>query len=134
MKPTAIFQAIVYEIHGPVLVRAGRPVLHDTEGTDALAAPFELKRQSFLPVHPLDPFVVYGNAFTPQQDVQPGTAETPTFLGQFPQPDAQVGVAIRARRSPVRPTVHPHQLAGPPLGITMRLNGMTHGQAAFGGL
>ena len=113
-EPSAIFQPIASEIHGPVLVRSGRPRLHDTQVAD--------------------PLVVYGNAFTPQQDVQPGAAETPTFLGQFPQPDAQVCVAIRARRFPVRPTVHLHQLAGPPLGITMRLNDMTHGQAAFGGL
>ena len=133
-EPSAIFQPIASEIHGPMLLRAGRPRLHDAQVADAFAAPFEPKRQPFLPIYTLDPLVIHDQPFPSQEDVQPGAAETPTFLGQFPQPDAQVCVAIRARRSPVRPTVHLHQLAGPPLGITMRLNDMTHGQAAFGGL
>jgi len=42
-ETSAIFQAIAYEIHGPVLVRPGRSGLHDTQVTDPLAASFEPK-------------------------------------------------------------------------------------------
>jgi len=78
--------------------------------------------------------MVHDKAFTAQQEMQPRAAETPTFFSQFPQSATQFGVPIRLDWPPVCPTVHVHQLAGPPLGITMRLDGVTHGQAVFGGL
>jgi len=68
-----------------------------------------------FPIHSLDALVVHDDAFTAQEDLQPWAAETPTLLGKSAQTDAQFSVAIRAWLPPERPSIHLHELTGPPL-------------------
>ena len=62
----------------------------------ALARPFwpQAQRQRLFPVQALNAFVVYRQALTAQQQIEPWTPEPPAFLSQFSQTPAQILVTV----------------------------------------
>jgi hypothetical protein len=115
-------QLVGDEVQAPALVGPYRRRDRPPGSHRPLAAAAPAHGQPLLAVEALDPLLVDGMAFTPQQHVQATVAEPPSLLGQGFQPLAQCRI-VRSRGliAHARP-VGPDHPAGPPLA---HLEGLT---------